>query len=154
MPGLIARFHLGGSNVADNPKLELLRRVPLFTQCRGDSIDLISRLADEVDVPDGYTLMRQGDIGQEFFLIVDGRVRVERDGMTINSLGPGDFLGEIALLEESRRTATAVTEGPAKLFVITHRGFNSLLDSSSTIRTAIMQGLAARLRRLEPDAPG
>jgi CRP-like cAMP-binding protein len=140
--------------VADNPKLELLRRVPLFTQCRGGSLDLISRLADEVDVPDGYTLMRQGDLAQEFFLIVDGRVRIERDGATINSLGPGDFLGEIALLEESRRTATAVTEGPAKLLVITHRGFNSLLDSSSTIRAAIMQGLAARLRRLEPDAPG
>ena len=140
--------------MADNPKLELLRRVPLFTQCRGGSLDLISRLADEVDVPDGYTLMRQGDLAQEFFLIVDGRVRIERDGATINSLGPGDFLGEIALLEESRRTATAVTEGPAKLLVITHRGFNSLLDSSSTIRAAIMQGLAARLRRLEPDAPG
>ena len=98
--------------------------------------------------------MRQGDLGHEFFLIVEGRVRIERDGQTINTLGPGDFLGEIALLEESRRTATAITEGPAKLLVITHRGFNSLLDSSSSIRTAIIQGLAARLRRLEPDAPG
>lgn len=138
--------------MADNPKLELLRRVPLFTQCRGEPLELIGRLADEVDVADGYTLMRQGDIGQEFFLIVDGRVRIERDGQTINTLGPGDFLGEIALLDESRRTATAVTEGPAKLLVITHQGFNSLLDSSSSIRSAVMQSLATRLRRLEPDA--
>lgn len=140
--------------MADNPKLDLLRRVPLFTQCRGEPLELIGRLADEVDVADGYTLMRQGDLGQEFFVIVDGKVRIERDGTTVNTLGPGDYLGEIALLEESRRTATAITEGPTKLLVITHRGFNSLLDSSSTIRTAIMQGLAARLRRLEPDAPG
>ena len=140
--------------MADNPKLDLLRRVPLFTQCRDEPLDLIGRLADEVDVPDGYTLMRQGDLAQEFFLIVDGRVRIERDGATINSLGPGDYLGEIALLEESRRTATAITEGPAKLLVITHRGFNSLLDSSSSIRTAIIQGLAARLRGIEPDEAG
>lgn len=140
--------------MADNSKIELLRRVPLFTQCRDEPLDLIGRLADEVDVADGYTLMRQGDLGHEFFLIVEGRVRIERDGQTINTLGPGDFLGEIALLEESRRTATAVTEGPAKLLVITHQGFNSLLDASSSIRTAIIQSLAARLRRLEPDAPG
>jgi len=140
--------------VADDPKLELLRRVPLFSQCRGEPLDLIGRLADEVDVPDGYTLMRQGNIAQEFFLIVDGRVRIERDGQTVNTLGPGDFLGEIALLSEGRRTATAVTDGPAKLLVITHRGFNSLLDASASIRAAILQGVASRLRGLDPDAPG
>jgi len=140
--------------VADDPKLELLRRVPLFSQCRGEPLDLISRLADEVDVRDGYTLMRQGDIAQEFFLIVQGRVRIERDGRTVNTLGPGDYLGEIALLSEGPRTATAVTEGPAKLLVITHRGFNSLLDASPGIRAAILQGVASRLRLLEPDAPG
>jgi len=140
--------------VADDPKLELLRRVPLFSQCRGEPLDLISRLADEVDVRDGYTLMRQGDIAQEFFLIVQGRVRIERDGRTVNTLGPGDYLGEIALLSEGPRTATAVTEGPAKLLVITHRGFNSLLDASPGIRAAILQGVASRLRMLEPDAPG
>ena len=140
--------------VSANPKLDLLRRVPLFARCRGGSLDLIARLADEVDVPDGYTLMRQGDLGHEFFMIVDGQVRIERDGMPINSLGPGDFLGEIALLGEGRRTATAVTEGPAKLFVISHRGFHSLLDSSTEIRAAILQGLADRVRQQEPDAPG
>ena len=133
--------------MADNPKLELLRRVPLFSQCRGEPLDLIMRLADEVDVPDGHTLMRQGNIAQEFFLIVEGRVRIERDGQTVNTLGPGDFLGEIALLSEGRRTATAVTEGPAKLLVITHRGFNSLLDSSPSIRAAILQGVASPAAR-------
>jgi CRP-like cAMP-binding protein len=154
MPKVDGAVSREASNVADNPKLDLLRRVPLFTQCRGDSLDLISRLADEVDVADGHVLLRQGDLAQEFFLIVDGRVRIERDGAPINWLGSGDFLGEIALVDEGRRTATAVTEGPAKLLVIAHRDFHSLLDSSPAIRTAIMQGLAARLRRLEPDAAG
>jgi CRP/FNR family cyclic AMP-dependent transcriptional regulator len=144
----------GGGTVARDPKLELLRQVPLFTQCRGEPLDLIAKLADEVDVADGYTLMRQGEIGQEFFVIVEGRVRIERDGAAVATLGPGDYLGEIALLDESPRSASAISEGAVKLLVITHQGFNSLIDSSSTIRTAIMQGIAARLRRLEPNAPG
>lgn len=153
MPALQAELSQGGMAVAD-PKIELLRRVPLFTQCKKEPLELISQLADEVDVADGYTLMRQGDLAREFFLIVDGRVRIERDGKAINTMGPGDYLGEIALLSEGRRTATAVTEGPAKLLVITHQGFNSLLNSSSSIRTSIFEGVAAYLRSLEPDAPG
>ena len=140
--------------MADNPKHELFRRVPLFAECRGEPLELITRLADEVDVRDGYTLMKQGDLAQEFFLIVEGKVRLERDGQPVNTLGPGDFLGEIALLSEGRRTATAVTQGPAKLLVITHRGFNSLLDSSPAIRMAILKGVASRLQELQPDAPG
>jgi CRP-like cAMP-binding protein len=138
--------------VADNSKVELLRRVPLFAECRGEPLDLIMRLADEVDVADGYTLMREGDLAQEFFLIVEGKVRIERAGQTVAMLGPGDFLGEIALLSEGRRTATAVTDGPSKVLVITHRGFNSLLDSSPAIRAAILKGLADRLQNLEPNA--
>ena len=134
-----------------NPKADRLRRVPLFASCRGRSMDLIAQLADEVDVADSYTLMRQGDQGHEFFLIVDGHVRIERDGVPVNVLGSGDFLGEIALLDEGPRTATAVTEGPAKLMVITHRGFNSLLDHSPDIRMAVMAALVARVRRSEPN---
>lgn len=137
-----------------DPKLDLLRRVPLFTQCKAEPLELIRRLADEVDVQDGYTLMRQGDIAREFFLIVDGKVRIERDGTTLKTLGPGDYLGEVALLSESPRTATAVTEGPAKLMVITHQGFNSLMDSSPAIRLAIFEGVAAYLRNLVPDSAG
>ena len=105
-------------------------------------------------MPDGYTLMRQGDIAREFFMIVDGKVRIERDGKTINTMGPGDYLGEVALLSESPRTATAVTEGPASLLVITHQGFNSLIDSSPTIRAAIFEGVAGYLRKLVPDSAG
>lgn len=137
-----------------DPKLDLLRRVPLFTQCKAEPLDLISRLADEVDVADGYTLMRQGDIAHEFFMIIDGKVRIERDGKTIKTLGPGEYLGEVALLSESPRTATAVTEGPTKLMVITHQGFNSLIDSHPAIRAAIFEGVAVYLRSLVPDSAG
>ena len=137
-----------------DPKRDMLRRVPLFTQCKAEPLDLISRLADEVDVADGYTLMRQGDIAHEFFMIIEGKVRIERDGKTLKTLGPGDYLGEVALLSESPRTATAVTEGPTKLMVITHQGFNSLMDAHPAIRSAIFEGVAVYLRDLVPDSAG
>jgi CRP/FNR family cyclic AMP-dependent transcriptional regulator len=136
-----------------DPKLEMLRRVPLFASCKGGSLERIGQLADEVDVPSGYNLMRQGEFAKEFFLVVEGRVRIERDGKAINTLGPGEFLGEIALIDHGRRTATAVTDGPAKLLVITEQGFHSLLDDSPAIRIELMSALAARVRHLEPNAP-
>lgn len=140
--------------MAKDPKVDMLRKVALLTRCSEEAVESIARLADEVDVPDGYTLMRQGDLGQEFFLIVDGQVHIERDGRSVATLGPGDYVGEIALIEEGRRTATATAKGPAKLLVITHRGFNSLLDSSADIRAAVMKELVARLRMLQPDLFG
>jgi CRP-like cAMP-binding protein len=134
-------------------KLELLRRVPLFAGCERSSLHLIEQLADEVDVPDGYHLMREGAFAQEFFLIVEGRVRIERGDKVINTLGPGDFLGEIAMIDHGRRTATAVTEGPAKLLVINRQGFNSLLAASPQISLDVMKALATRVRHLEPETP-
>ena len=136
-----------------NTKVDLLGHVPLFAGCKRSALEEISQLADEVDVPDGYTLIREGTFGEQFFLIVEGRVRIERGGATIKTLGPGEFLGEISLIDKGRTTATATTEGPAKLFVLAHRQFNSLLDRSSTIRQEIMASLASRVRQLEPDAP-
>ena len=139
--------------MAKDPKLDLLRRVPLFAGCGSGSLEQISQLADEVDVRDGHVLTRQGDMAQEFFLIVDGKVRIEKDGKPIATLGSGDFLGEIGLIDEGRRTSTAITEGPAKLMVITHQGFHSLLDLSPGIHLEVMKALAARVRRLDPQAP-
>jgi hypothetical protein len=154
MLGLACDDECGGRHMAGkDAKLDLLRRVPLFAACGGDSLGQIERLTDEVDVPDGYVLMRQGDIAQDFLLIVDGKVRIERDGETIASLGSGEFLGEIGLIDEGRRTASAVTEGPAKLLVITHQGFHSLLALSPAIHLEILKSLAGRIRQLEPEAP-
>ena len=139
---------------ATDTKVEMLRRVPLFTTCKTKALEEIGTLADEVDVPDGYTLIREGTFGEQFFLIVDGRVRLERGGQRVGSLGPGDFLGEISLIDKGRTTATATTEGPAKLFVLAHREFNSLLDRSPATRAEIMGALANRIRQLDPNAPG
>jgi CRP-like cAMP-binding protein len=132
-------------------KIELLRRVPLFARFGKHDLEQVSRLVDEVDVPAGRELLHQGEFGHEFFVISEGSVRVERDGKALRTLGPGDFLGEIALLDGGVRSATATADGPCRLLVLGHREFHSLLEQFPSVRTAVLEGLAARVRQLQPD---
>lgn len=131
-------------------KLELLRRVPLFAALGKRDIEEVGRLAEEVDVRAGKVLMRQGETGDEFFVIVDGSVAIERDGATIKVLGPGDFLGEIALVDGGPRTATATVETDSRLLVLAHREFHSLMDRQAAVRDCVLRALAQRVRNLDP----
>jgi CRP/FNR family cyclic AMP-dependent transcriptional regulator len=131
-------------------KLELLGRVPLFSALRGRDLERMGQLADEIDVPAGKVLMRQGDTGQEFFIVVNGTLRVERDGKAIASRGAGDFVGEISLVDEAPRSATVTCETPCHLLVIGHREFHALLDEQPAIERAVLVALANRVRQLEP----
>jgi len=133
-------------------KLELLRGVPLFAGLAGRELEEIGRLAETVDLPAGRELTRQGAFGNEFFVIVEGQADVERDGRHIRTMGPGDFLGEIALVDGGVRTATVRTTGPSRVLVVGHREFHSLLDRFPKIQLAVLQALAERVRHLEPDA--
>ncbi len=133
-------------------KLDLLRRTPLLSALGGREIEEVGRLVDEVDVPGGRVLMREGDTGSEFFVVVSGAVGIERGGTRIRTIGPGDFFGEIALLAEGPRTATATSDGPATLLVLGHREFHSLMDQYPAIRTCVLEALAKRLRSLDPEA--
>jgi cAMP-dependent protein kinase regulator len=78
---------------------DLLRRVPLFAAMSDHSIELVAGLFQEVAYADGATLVRQGDPGEEFIVLLEGRARVEQDGHRLRELGAGDFLGEISLLD-------------------------------------------------------
>ena len=132
-------------------KLELLARVPLFGGVRGRDLQEIGMLADEVDVPAGQVLMRQGDRAGEFFIVVDGSLVVEQDGRRIATLGPGDFAGEIGLVDEGPRTATVTADTPARLLVVGHQAFHTLLDTHPAIQIEVLQALARRVRNLEPE---
>jgi CRP/FNR family cyclic AMP-dependent transcriptional regulator len=132
-------------------KLELLQRVPLFAGLEPDELEEIARIADERDVPAGEELTHEGRHEGYFFVIASGTVRVERGGRTINTLRDGDFLGEIALLDGGPRTATATTESPSELIVMTHQRFAQLLDTSPAIRAAILVEVGKRLRRLDAE---
>ena len=132
-------------------KLEMLRRVPLLEGLGRKELEEVGRLCDEVDLPAGRVLMREGDSGDEFYLVLEGSVRVDRGGATVATLGPGQFLGEIALVDHGPRTATATCETACRLLVLGHREFNSVMASSQEIRTRVLTALAQRVRHLTPD---
>jgi CRP-like cAMP-binding protein len=134
-------------------KAEMLRRVPLFSRMNGRSLEDVGRLADEVDLPAERELMHEGEPGREFYLILDGQVRIDRGGRQVNVLGPGDFFGEIALVDGGLRSATATTATPARLLVLGRREFYSLIDEYPAVRTSVLEALAHRVRNLEPDVP-
>jgi CRP/FNR family cyclic AMP-dependent transcriptional regulator len=132
-------------------KRDLLRRVPLFAGLGTRDLGEIEQLVDEVDVPAGQELTREGAYGHEFFVIVEGSVRVEREGRVLSTLGEGDFLGEIALLDGKPRIATVTTVEPSRLLVLGHREFNSLIDTRPDIRLRVLEALAERIRAAEPE---
>jgi len=135
-------------------KLELLAGVPLFANLRGRDMERLGRLTEEVDVPAGKVLTREGERGEEFFVIVDGKVRIERAGATVVTRGPGEYIGEIALLDEGPRTATAICETSCRLVILGHREFHTLLAEQPEIERTVLRTLAHRVRRLEPDSAG
>lgn len=138
--------------MAADPKLDRLRSVPLFSGLGSREIERLGQLADEVDVPAGHVLMRQGDRGNEMFVLVSGKVSVDRAGRALGERGAGSVLGEIALLAEMPRTATVIAIEPSRLFVVGHREFHSLMDQMPSVRTSVLEVLASRIAALDPDA--
>jgi CRP/FNR family transcriptional regulator, cyclic AMP receptor protein len=130
-------------------KLEHLKRVPLFSKLGRGELERLGQLADEVEVGLDSVIAQQGTVGHDFFIVLDGRVMV-LDGRTpIRTLGPGDFFGEIALIESVPRTATVRAEGIVRLLVVGHREFHALMDEFPAVRRSVMDALAERLRRSE-----
>jgi CRP/FNR family transcriptional regulator, cyclic AMP receptor protein len=125
-------------------KLDLLRRLPVFSGATNNELRDIASRVDEIDVPAGYTLTREGDRGREFVVLVEGSATVESDGRVIATLGDGDFLGEIALLLYTQRTATVRTTTPSRLLVMTERDFRTLVDDVPAFSRRVWSAAAAR----------
>ena len=130
----------------------LLERVPLFSGVSAAGIEELGGIADDMDVPAGTVLTHEGYREGFFFIVVTGSVRIERGGRTIAMIGPGDFLGEIALLDGGPRTATAIADTPCHLLSMTYQMFHELLDASPDIRTAILEAVGRRLRAQDDDS--
>jgi CRP-like cAMP-binding protein len=128
-------------------KLELLMQVPLFAGCSKQELREIAQVADEVEVPADYALTTEGASGQEFVVIVDGAADVEQDGRVVNMVGSGDFVGEIALVTDSPRTATVRTTRPTRALVVTRRDFRALLQRVPSIEQKVQDALAGRLEQ-------
>jgi CRP-like cAMP-binding protein len=138
--------------VARDEKLDLLHSVPLFANLDRRHLGRLGMLTEEVDVPAGKVLIRQGEHGDDLMLIVSGGVEVKRNGETIGHLGAGDFFGEIALIAGGPRTATVTADEPTRLLVVNHRDFHALMEEFPEVAVQVLMTLAHRIRALESDA--
>ena len=131
--------------IGKNQKIELIRRVPLFAACSKKELAEVASLADEIDLPEGKVLIREGRQGREFFVLVNGTVDVSQGGETVKSMGPGDFFGEIALVAKTPRTATVTATSPVRALVVEERAFRALLERSPQIQLRVLKALAERV---------
>ena len=126
-------------------KIDLLKRVPLFASCTKDECRTLATIADELDLPEGRALTREGQPGREFFVLVDGTVDVIQGGEKIAELGAGDWLGEIALLTQAPRTATVTATSPVRVLVITDRAFRQVIEATPSIAVKVLERVGERL---------
>ena len=127
-------------------KIALLKGVQLFSRCSKKQLAAIARLADMIEVPAGTELITEGASGREFMIIVEGNGEVRRAGRRIDTIGPGDFFGEIALLSGGPRNATVRVTSEALLLVVTSRQFWALLEQAPEIQRSVIKALGERLQ--------
>ena len=127
-------------------KADLLSVARLFEGVDAEGMDRIAAVAVEVEFPDDHVIARQGDIGTGFFVIVSGSTRVVRDGEVIARLGPGDFFGELSVLDGQPRLANVVADGPTTCLGLATWDFEAVLLEEPRVTLAILRGVARRLR--------
>ncbi|MBW3665571.1 MAG: cyclic nucleotide-binding domain-containing protein [Actinobacteria bacterium] len=129
--------------------LDHLAQVPLFSRCDKNELKAIARRATELRFEPGRQLVKEGRQGVEFFVIVSGKATVTRGGTEIASLGPGDFFGELALLDNEPRSASVTVDTPMEALVIDAREFRSLLEDAPQLTFKVLAGMARRIRDLD-----
>jgi CRP-like cAMP-binding protein len=127
-------------------KIELLKSVPLFSHCNKKQMSAVASLADLVQLPAGTQLITEGATGREFMVIVEGTGEVRRKGRKIDTLGPGDFIGEMALISGGPRNATVLTTSDTSLLVVTARQFWTLLEEAPGLQASVLKALGERLQ--------
>jgi CRP/FNR family transcriptional regulator, cyclic AMP receptor protein len=132
-------------------KVKSLRQAPLFEGLSKKELTELARRSEDMELDSGTVLCREGDIGQEFFVIVEGEVEVKRKGKHLGTRGAGDFIGEIALLEDIERTATVTAKTPVRVFVLTRPTFQHLVNEHPAVENKVMRTLARRLAALSTD---
>jgi CRP-like cAMP-binding protein len=134
--------------ITTDRKIELLGTVALFDGIGSDGLAAVAEQAEEVDYAAGRSIVRQGEIGTGFFLITAGRTRVVRDGETLAELGPGEFFGELSLLDGEPRIAAVVSETPTTCLAIPSWKFDTLLEAQPRLAVALLRVVARRLRNV------
>jgi len=136
---------------SQDTKVQALKSVPLFASLSRKELVQLERVCEDLEVEPGRVLCKEGDIGHEFFVLVNGKVQVTQKGRRVATLTGGDFLGEIALVTELPRTATVTAETPVRLFVLTTREFDAVLDRNPKVERKVLRTLARRLAATSSD---
>jgi CRP/FNR family cyclic AMP-dependent transcriptional regulator len=132
-------------------KVEALKRAPLFAELSKKELAQLARVTEDLEVPAGQVLCKEGDTGREFFVIVEGETDISSGGRRVAARGGGDFVGEIALLENTQRTATVTAKTPLRVFVLTREDFRQLVRENPNVERKVMQALARRVVELSRD---
>jgi len=136
------------SDVPD-AKVDRLAQVPLFSSCSKRDLEFLASRVDQVQLKPGQTVIREGQPTESFFIITSGNVQVTRAGKPVARLGPGEFFGEIGMLDRGPATATVVTDGPVEAMVLSHVQFRDAVKGNDSLA---MQVIAAMAKRLRADA--
>jgi CRP/FNR family cyclic AMP-dependent transcriptional regulator len=136
---------------SQDTKVEALKRAPLFEGLSKRELTQLARVSEDMEIPEGATLTKEGEIGHEFFVIIDGETQVKRRGRNLATRGSGDFIGEIALLEQVPRTATVTAKTPLRVFVLTSKDFHHLLEENPKVQGKVLRTLAKRVADLAND---
>jgi CRP/FNR family transcriptional regulator, cyclic AMP receptor protein len=126
-------------------KVELLKSVPLFSDCSKAELRALARSTDEIDLREGTVMTREGRPGREFFVLIEGTARVTKDGQQVAELKGGDWFGEIALITNRPRTATVTATSAVDVLVLTDRRFRTVVETMPTIALKVLSSVGDRL---------
>ena len=138
-----------GASVAE--RADMLERVELFAGLEPAALEAVAERLSEADFEPGELLVREGDAGTGLFLIVDGTADVIRDGHRIATLGPGEFVGELSVLDRRPRLANVITRTPIRSLALASWDLEALIRKDPAIAMALLRGLAGRLRNIIGD---
>jgi CRP-like cAMP-binding protein len=136
--------------LSKDSKLELIRKIPLFSRLSKKDLGDVAHIADELDLPAGKVMAKEGDRGREFFVLIEGEADVTKGDRSINTMKKGDFFGEIALVTKMPRTASVTATTDVRVLVITERDFGALLKRSPDVGRGVAEALA---ERIAPELP-
>ncbi len=125
---------------------QFLSRVPIFSSCTADEIAAIETVAQESTFHAGQIIVTQGTPGQAFYLVLSGRVEILRDGVSLGAFGPGDFFGEMSLLDQAPRSATIRAIDQVECLMLSSWDFKALLERHPSIAIKLLEVLSRRLR--------
>jgi CRP-like cAMP-binding protein len=126
-------------------KVQLIKKVPLFSKLSKKELEQVAHIEDELDLPKGKLMAEEGDRGREFFVLLEGEADVTKGDKSINTMHEGDFFGEIALVTHMPRTASVRATTDVRVLVVTERDFSALLKHSPEVGRGVAEALAERV---------